>query len=104
MNFSSDTSAPAHPAVLEALLKANTGPASSYGADKVTQRLRGLIAQVFETEEFDFWLVASGTAANAPAPPVSARPPVPSSATAKRISRWTNAAPRNSSPAAASST
>lgn len=65
MNFSSDTAAPAHPAVLEALLKANTGAASSYGADKITQRLRGLLAQVFETEEFDFWLVSSGTAANA---------------------------------------
>lgn len=65
MNFSSDTAAPAHPAVLEALLKANTGAASSYGADKITQRLRGLIAEVFETEEFDFWLVSSGTAANA---------------------------------------
>lgn len=65
MNFSSDTAAPAHPAVLEALLKANAGTAASYGADKVTERLRGLLAQVFETGDFDFWITASGTASNA---------------------------------------
>lgn len=65
MNFSSDTSAPAHPAVLEALLRANSGPAPSYGADKIMQRLRGVLARLFETEEFEFWITASGTASNA---------------------------------------
>ncbi|MCA8902430.1 MAG: threonine aldolase [Hyphomonas sp.] len=65
MNFSSDTSAPAHPKVIEAMAAANTGPAGSYGGDPLTAGLRARLAEVFETEDFDYWLVASGTAANA---------------------------------------
>lgn len=65
MNFTSDTAAPAHPAILAALLNANAGTAPSYGADRITQRLRARLAEVFETEDFDFWIVSSGTAANA---------------------------------------
>lgn len=65
MDFSSDTAAPAHPSVIEALAAANQGNAASYGADAVTTRLRTLLADVFETEDFDFWICASGTASNA---------------------------------------
>lgn len=65
MNFASDTAAPAHPSVLEAMLRANSGPAASYGADKVTERVRAKLARTFETEDFDFWITPSGTAANA---------------------------------------
>lgn len=65
MNFSSDTAAPAHPSVLEAMARANTGLEASYGADKVTARVRAALAKVFETEDFDFWITPSGTAANA---------------------------------------
>ena len=65
MNFSSDTSAPAHPKVLEAVLAANSGLESSYGNDRVTRRLRGQLATVFGTDDFDYWLTASGTASNA---------------------------------------
>lgn len=65
MNFSSDTSAPAHPSVLEALAGVNNGMQPSYGADDVTARLKGELSRVLETEDFDFWLCASGTAANA---------------------------------------
>lgn len=65
MNFSSDTAAPAHPSVLEAMMRANSGPALSYGADKVTARVRAQLARVFETDDFDFWITPSGTAANA---------------------------------------
>lgn len=65
MDFSSDTAAPAHPAVLDALARANQGHAASYGADEVNARVRALLAEVFETEDFDVWLTASGTAANA---------------------------------------
>ncbi|MFN4184983.1 MAG: threonine aldolase family protein [Hyphomonas sp.] len=65
MNFASDTAAPVHPSVLEAMLRANSGAAASYGEDKVTARVRAKLAQVFETEDFDFWITASGTAANA---------------------------------------
>jgi threonine aldolase len=65
MNFGSDTTAPAHPAVIEALARANSGYAPSYGDDAVKGRVRSLLAEAFETEDFDFWMVASGTAANA---------------------------------------
>ncbi|PKP82904.1 MAG: threonine aldolase [Alphaproteobacteria bacterium HGW-Alphaproteobacteria-18] len=65
MNFSSDTAAPAHPSVLEAMLRANSGAQASYGADKVTERVRAKLARTFETEDFDFWITPSGTAANA---------------------------------------
>ena len=65
MNFSSDTSAPAHPKVIEAILAANTGMEGSYGGDTVTAALREKLAAVFETEDFDYWITASGTASNA---------------------------------------
>lgn len=65
MNFSSDTSAPAHPRVIEALASVNGGMEASYGGDTVTAALRKKLAAVFETEDFDYWLTASGTASNA---------------------------------------
>jgi len=65
MDFASDTTAPAHPSVIEALSAVNTGSASSYGADDVTARVRNLLAKTFETNDFDFWICASGTASNA---------------------------------------
>lgn len=65
MNFSSDTSAPAHPKVVEAIVAANAGMQASYGSDTVTAALREKLAAVFETEDFDYWITASGTASNA---------------------------------------
>ena len=65
MDFSSDTSAPAHSSVLEAMVAVNSGPAASYGNDKVTGRVRALLAQTLETDDFEFWMCASGTASNA---------------------------------------
>ncbi|MEM5515971.1 beta-eliminating lyase-related protein [Henriciella sp. AS95] len=65
MDFSSDTSAPAHPRVIEALGRVNEGYQPSYGNDAITAELRGLLSRVLETEDFDFWLCASGTASNA---------------------------------------
>lgn len=65
MNFSSDTSAPAHPKVIEAIMAVNTGMEASYGGDTVTAALRDKLAHVFETEDFDYWITASGTASNA---------------------------------------
>jgi threonine aldolase len=64
VNFSSDTAAPAHPKVLEAIAAANQGHQPSYGGDAVTARLRTLLADTFETDDFDFWICASGTASN----------------------------------------
>ena len=64
MDFSSDTSAPAHPAVLEALVSANRGSAASYGADAITRSVTQTLRDLFETD-LDAWITASGTAANA---------------------------------------
>lgn len=64
MNFTSDTSAPAHPNVVRALADANDGAAPSYGADAWCERARAMLREVFETE-LDVWFVGSGTAANA---------------------------------------
>jgi threonine aldolase len=64
MNFSSDTAAPAHPAILQAITDANTGAASSYGGDAWTERAREALCRAFECD-LDIWLVSSGTAANA---------------------------------------
>lgn len=64
MNFSSDTAAPAHPAILEAMVAASKGPAPSYGSDGWTASARAALRDVFETD-LDIWLVPSGTAANA---------------------------------------
>ena len=60
MNFSSDTSAPAHPNVLAAIARVNSGMEPSYGADSVTARVRLLLKDVFETDDFDVWMTASG--------------------------------------------
>jgi len=65
MDFSSDTAAPAHPRVIEALAAANHGSQPSYGGDAVMARLRKLLSDIFETEDFEFWICASGTASNA---------------------------------------
>lgn len=64
MNFTSDTAAPAHPSILQAIADANSGPAPSYGADAWTERAREALCAVFECE-LDVWLVGSGTASNA---------------------------------------
>ncbi|GAB5456927.1 MAG: beta-eliminating lyase-related protein [Henriciella sp.] len=65
MDFASDTTAPAHPSVIDAIMAVNSGSASSYGADEVTARVRELLAETFETKDFDFWICTSGTASNA---------------------------------------
>lgn len=65
MNFASDTAAPAHPKVVEAVMAANSGMAASYGGDEMMASLRGKLAAVFETEDFDYWITVSGTASNA---------------------------------------
>jgi threonine aldolase len=64
MNFSSDTAAPAHPLILEAMVEAAKGPAPSYGSDPWTAAAKSVLRDVFETD-LEIWLVSSGTAANA---------------------------------------
>ncbi|MBV0911254.1 threonine aldolase family protein [Anianabacter salinae] len=65
MKFASDNTAPAHPRVMEALLRANEGYAGGYGADEIMGRVRQSIRDVFEAPEAAVYLVATGTAANA---------------------------------------
>lgn len=64
MRFTSDTEAPAHPAILAALAAVNDGAAASYGADAATARVTRRLGEIFEAEVSVF-LTASGTAANA---------------------------------------
>jgi threonine aldolase len=64
MNFASDNTAPAHPAMLEAIAAANIGPAPAYGADPFSARLTDLVAEQFGRKALVL-TVATGTAANA---------------------------------------
>ena len=62
--FGSDNQAGAHPKVLAALAEANHGRCGSYGDDPWTQRAHDLLADTFETRDFDAYFVATGGAAN----------------------------------------
>ena len=64
MNFLSDTTAPAHPALLDALTRANEGFAPSYGADPVSAGVKRQLCELFETE-LEVVFTVSGTASNA---------------------------------------
>lgn len=63
MNFISDNTAGASPAVMAALAAANQGPAAAYGGDDWSARIERLFAEIFEHEVAAF-LVTTGTAAN----------------------------------------
>lgn len=62
MRFFSDNAASAHPAVLEALARANAVDAP-YDGDALSQSLDSAFSRLFETEVRAFW-IATGTAAN----------------------------------------
>ena len=64
MDFRSDNTAGAHPAILEALTRENRGTATAYGEDVVSGRLAARFNQLFE-REVAVLPVATGTAANA---------------------------------------
>lgn len=64
MFFASDNTGPVHPKVMEALVQANTGYASGYGADALMDQVRDRIREIFEAPEAAVYLVATGTAAN----------------------------------------
>ena len=64
MFFASDNGGPAHPRVMQALMEANDGYASAYGADPIMDRVRARIREVFEAPQAEVHLVATGTAAN----------------------------------------
>ncbi len=64
MHFASDNTGPAHPKVMEALLRANEGYAMPYGAESAMERVRARIRDLFEAPQAAVHLVATGTAAN----------------------------------------
>jgi threonine aldolase len=64
VNLRSDNVAGAAPEILDALLAANRGTESSYGADRITARLQTQFSALFETQCF-VQPLATGTAMNA---------------------------------------
>ncbi len=74
MWFTSDNASGAAPEILEAVLRANSGGARSYGADEIMARVTARIREVFEAPEAAVYLVATGTAANALALSLYAQP------------------------------
>lgn len=72
-DFASDNVAGAMPEVMEALAAANAGAASGYGTDHVTTRAADLIRAALDADA-EVRFTASGTAANALALAVLARP------------------------------
>ncbi len=72
-DFSSDNITGIAPAILEALATASAGTVHSYGADALTERLRERASALFE-RPVTIVPVATGTAANAIALSVLARP------------------------------
>jgi threonine aldolase len=73
MNFASDNTAPACPAIMQAIIAANEGTVPSYGADPLTARLTRLACDIFETD-LVVHPVGTGTAANALALATLVRP------------------------------
>jgi threonine aldolase len=63
MNFASDNTAGAHPKIIEAIARANSGRAMPYGNDDLTRAVEKRIAAIFERDCAVF-LVGTGTAAN----------------------------------------
>ena len=81
MNFASDNVRGVAPPILHALAEGMGGAAAAYGADAVTGALEPLFADIFGC-------------------PVAVLPVATGGAMRRRTSPWTNAARRNSSPAA----
>ena len=61
-SFGSDNHSGAHPAVLRAILDANSGDAVAYGADPWTERVTATLREMFRAD--DAFLVLNGTGAN----------------------------------------
>lgn len=65
MFFASDNSSAAHPNVIDAMARANSGYVGSYGADPIMDEVRQKIRDLFEAPEAAVYLVSTGTTANA---------------------------------------
>jgi len=62
-SFASDNNSPVHPAVMQAIVEANTGSAVGYGADPWTEKAISNLREIFGADCEPF-LVLTGTAAN----------------------------------------
>ncbi len=71
--FRSDNAAPAHPAVMAAIVAANEGSAGAYGADKWTAQVQDWIKAEFG-DAAEAFLVWNGTGANVSALRATTRP------------------------------
>lgn len=65
MFFASDNGSPVHPRVMDAIVDANQGYVSSYGADAIMDEVRERIRDLFEAPEAAVYLVSTGSTANA---------------------------------------
>ena len=65
LNFASDNAGPAHPKIMEAMMRANDGYAMPYGNDPSMDRVREQVRELFEAPEAAVYLVPTGSAANA---------------------------------------
>ncbi|RFF28169.1 MULTISPECIES: low specificity L-threonine aldolase [unclassified Wenzhouxiangella] len=63
MNFTSDNEAPAHPAMIEAISRANEGFATAYSNDSYSKQLDQRFSELFDTD-CRVLPIATGTAAN----------------------------------------
>jgi threonine aldolase len=63
MNFTSDNEAPAHPAMIEAITRANEGFATAYANDRFSRQLDQRFSELFDTD-CHVLPIATGTAAN----------------------------------------
>lgn len=64
MIFASDNTGPAHPKVMEAVMRANEGYAMPYGNDPIMPDVTVKLRNLFEAPEASVHLVSTGTAAN----------------------------------------
>lgn len=62
--FASDNAAPAHPRVIDAIIDANQGHVSSYGADTHTAHAARSLRTRFESPDAEVLFALTGTAAN----------------------------------------
>ncbi|KAF0675782.1 threonine aldolase family protein [Profundibacterium mesophilum] len=74
MYYASDNAGPAHPKVMQALMRANEGYALPYGKDDAAARVAGRLREIFEAPDAAVHLVATGTAANSLALACMCRP------------------------------
>src|SRR5579872_5445545 len=63
MNFKSDNTSGVSPEILQAIVQANHGFSSSYGADDYSKKLKDKVSEIFACD-LDVYLTSTGTVAN----------------------------------------